>query len=188
MLTMSDPYGGYNPYQPPTHDENPYGAAAGQTGHYQRVGDVLIVSKGATLPLNICIATGQASDGVPVTKKLQWANPLIALTILINLLVYFIVYLIARKTGELTYAFSPEFRKRRMYGILLAVVGPILSIVLMGVGFGNNMEGLGLLGLLGIVGTLIAGALMSQPFRIKKIDDNFIHLKLKPEVFAALGL
>ena len=189
---MSDPYapGGFNPYQAPSAAADAFGAAIQPNAtNYWREGDLLVVNKGATVPPEVCIATGRAGDGQLIRKTLQWAHPAVAIAILFNVIIYIILYLVMRKTGEIGYGFSTAFRNRRRNGILLAILGPVACTFLTIVGFDNRgLEWLGAIAAIGIIATLIVGIIMAQPFRIQKIDEHRVYLKVKPEVFSALGL
>lgn len=191
---MSDnPYGGgeFNPYQAPTAQADGFGPAIQpETGGYWRQGDTLMVSKGATLPSNVCIATGNQSNGQIQTKTLHWAHPAIAVCLIfgvIGLILFMILHFSLRKSGDISYALSEEFYKRRRIGIILAIAGPVASMVIGAVTL-DATPIVAILAIFSFFGTLIAGVIMAQPFRIKKIDDQHIHLKLKPEVFQALGM
>ncbi len=179
----------FNPYQAPVHDEPFNPALSADAANYSRQGDVLVVVKGASLPPEVCLATGERAEGKPVRKNLAWAHPALAIAIFFNLLIYLILYLILRKRGELSYGLSAEFKRRRMIGVLLAIFGPVLSVFVIawGAGARDGEWALGL-GALMMLATLIAGVIMAQPFRIQKIDATHIYLKVKPKVFAALGL
>ncbi|NVB39064.1 hypothetical protein G6O69_14570 [Pseudenhygromyxa sp. WMMC2535] len=187
---MTTPGQSFNPYQAPVATASPYESALPpEANTYWRQGDQLVAMKGAILPAQVCLATGKAADGVAVTKKLQWAHPAVAIAILFNALIYVILYLALRKRGSLTYGLSSEFRSRRIKGILLAVLGPVVCILLMGVGAQTQgFEWALIIGVIALFATLIGGIMLAQPFRVMKIDEHHIYLKLKPEVFSALGL
>ncbi len=188
---MSNPgsgdQGGFNPYQAPAHAAFD-ATMVPATANYWREGELLVVESGSVLPGDVCIATGKPANGEMVDKKLQWAHPAVAVAILVNILLYLIIYLVVRKRGTLSYALSPEFKKRRFNSILLAIFGPLASIGLIAAGVAANQPIALLTGVLAFFITLITGLIRCQPLKIKKIDGSNIYLTVKPEVFQALGL
>jgi hypothetical protein len=174
-----------NPYAPPRSDS--YGGSRrGNDSGYQLMGDVLIAEKGVELP-DLCIFSGEATEGARVRRKLQWAPPWLAILVAISPLIYVIVYYIVRETGELGYALSPAARARRTSGIAMAIGGSVGGF---GAFFWAATEGeigIMVIGLVVFFVGLIAGALRASLFRIVKIDKTHIHLKLRPAAVRALG-
>lgn len=174
-----------NPYAPPQAES--FGAfRTGAATGYHVQGDCLVVEKGTALP-DICVLTGQRTQGDRVQRKLQWAPPWLAVVVVISPLIYIIIYFIMRKTGELSFALSPEARKRRQTGILIGVGGSILAVGMMIGAIAADSVGLVPLAALGLLVAIIAGVMMANLFRVQKIDEHHIYLKLKPAALNAFG-
>ncbi len=173
----------FNPYAPPAAD---WVMADERANLGERAwwfeGDVLVVRKGGSLPVEVCMKTGQPADGKPVTRKLQWVHPAVAITV-ISPIIFLILYLIFRKTGAITYGVSAEFRKRIKTGRIL-MFAPLLLLPLAFV-LPEPALGVGV-GMVVWVVCLIVGLLMAQPFRIQKIDKQNIYLLVDPRLRHAL--
>jgi hypothetical protein len=172
-----------NPYLPPRSEWVP-GPAPGTSTHQQWwfEGETLVVPRFGSLPTDLCVKTGQPTQHPPVTRKLVWVHPLVAISI-VSPIIFIILYLIFRRTGELTYGVSPEFIKRRRIGvglILGAIALFVLSIVTM-----NEDAMFGALVLL-VVGA-IAGFVLMTPFQVRKIDHQLIRLKIDDRFRQALA-
>lgn len=174
----------FNPYAPPKVDwvaaPNPATLVPQQ---WWFEGEELVVLRGASLPTDICVKTGQPTSLPPVHKKVQWVHPAVAITVVISPIIFLILYFIFRKTGELTYAVSPEFLKRRKLGIGL-IVGPLVPIL---AAIPLDMPALAaVFGLLWVI-SMIVGIVIMMPFQIKKIDKEKIHMKVDKRFTAALA-
>jgi hypothetical protein len=175
----------FNPYAPPSADWAMAAAPVGPGGgQWWFQGNTLVVVKGSTLPLNLCVKTGQPSDGEPVKRTLQWVHPLVTLTVLISPLIMIILYFVLRKTGDISYGLSTEMRKRRKTGLILTLA-PLLLIVLLAVALPEPALGF-LLGLLIWLVCLVVGLIMMNPFKITKIDDKYIYLDVDQRFRRAL--
>src|SRR5687767_13019351 len=82
----------------------PYAAPLyGQTGSAEaawRQGDLLVVRKGARLP-HACVKCGLPGDGRPLRRTYYWHEPWVYITILAGLLVYVIIALVLRQSGQI---------------------------------------------------------------------------------------
>ncbi len=172
-----------NPFEPPAEDSLGRAPARRRGGYYMS-GQTLVADKGTALP-ELCLYSGQPTQGKRVTKKLVWATPAISILMVISPLIYLIVYFIVRKSGMLEYSLSDEARSRRTSGIVITLGGIFASIVLLFYGADQHSPPM-ILGALGLmIVALIVGLVRSLVVRIAKIDANHIHLKLRPEAAQA---
>ena len=178
----------FNPYAAPAPGGPAPGGMPGQYGQaFWRQGDELVVRKGAVLP-DRCIATGVPTGGNAVTKELTWVPPWIGiLFVLISPIIGLIVMLIVRKKGSLTYFVSAPVQAKRKTGVLVGV-GLIVGSILMFVG-GAAMEAVAviLLALVVFLAGIIVAAAVGMPFRLTKIDNDNIYIKVKPEFWNGLA-
>lgn len=176
-----------NPYAPPVATgpgHQPHAPGAGT--QYWFEGEELVAHIGASLP-DICIFSGEPAAEGRITKTLQWYPPWIGALVIVSWPIALILMMVMRKRGDLSYCIGAEAKKRRTTGILIATVG---SIVLMGVGIAGlaaESAALGIIGMLGFVVALIAGIVMAQLFQVKKIDDGMIRIKVKPAFIDAMA-
>jgi hypothetical protein len=172
-----------NPYAPPKSDwVHAPSPAALMPQQWWFEGDTLVVLRGASLPTDLCVKTGQPTQLEPKKKTLQWVHPLVAISV-ISPIIFVILYFVFRKTAELTYAVSPEFMKRRRIG-LAAILG---SIALLVISFVSMIPPLIVAGVGVFIVGLIAGIVIMTPFQIRKIDKERIYLKVDERFRQALA-
>lgn len=154
---------------------------------YHRDGDTLVVDNGGVLP-NVCILTGQPATE-RVHKKLQWVPPWIAiLLVFCSPIVYLLVMLATRRTGEIDFAVSEAAKARRRTGIIAGVGGSFasLAVVLIGLQAPDLTPLLALMGAIGFIVSLVVGITLSNLFTVKKIDGQLLYLRVRPAALAAL--
>lgn len=184
--------GGANPFAEVVH--NPY-ASPGVPDPYMpnavggapfqglwREGKLLVMHKLAPLP-DICV-----KSNVPAMRRLQrklrWHHPALALTVLVNVLVYAILAMILSKKATIHIALSEEWfaiRRRRIlyaWGIVLASV--VLFIA--GVAFvdqaNSALPALVIIGAIFLfLGGLIYGQYATALVSPKRMTDDYIWLK-----------
>lgn len=172
-----------NPYAPPKSDwVQPASPNALTPQQWWFEGDTLVVLRFGTLPTDVCIKTGQPTDQPPVKRKVQWIHPAFAIAVL-SPIIFLILFLIFRKTAELTYGVSPEFIKRRKTALAL-ILGPIALIVLSA--FTKSPIAIVATMLIFVV-CMIVGIVMMTPFQIRKIDKERIYLKVDDRFRDALA-
>ena len=140
-----------------------------------RLGDKLIIPKGAPLP-NYCVKCGQPVTGEPFKKTFFWHNPWLFLLVLVNILVYAIVSMILRKRVDLVVPMCPEHLQRRK-NLLIATwvlgLGFIPGGILAGslIHDSDTAVAVGLLtGFLLAIAAIVTGA-MSVIMRPREITD-----------------
>jgi uncharacterized membrane protein YhaH (DUF805 family) len=172
-----------NPYAPPKSDwvQAP-SLTALSPQQWWLEGDTLVVLRFGTLPTDLCIKTGQPTEQPPVKRKVQWIHPAFAIAVL-SPIIFLILFLIFRKTGELTYGVSPEFLQRKKIGLGL-ILGPIALIVLSAV----TQSPIAIVAaMLIFVVCLIVGIVLMTPFQVRKIDKERIYLKVDERFRQALA-
>jgi hypothetical protein len=147
---------------------------------------MLIAEQGAALP-DLCLYSGKPTRGQRVTKKLVWAPPTLAILLLISPLIYLVAYFIVRKTAALEYSLSKKARKRRASGIMIALGGFALSIVLFMVAAAERSSPVLIAALVLMVAALLVGLIRSQLIRVVKIDATHVRLRLSPEAARAFA-
>ena len=175
-----------NPFQPPADDSLGFAQSKRRGSGYFVDGQLLVAEKGTALP-DLCLYSGQPTQGQRTTKKLVWASPAIAILLVISPLIYIIVYLIVRKSGTLEYSLGDEARSRRTSGIVITLGGIAASIVMMAVSADQNSVPMLIVALLLMITALIIGLIRSRVIQIVKIDKSHIHLKLRPETAQAFA-
>lgn len=179
----------FNPYAPPESELT--GPTAGvytpaAAGEVWRLGDLLVMAKGASLP-DRCVRCNGPVD-VRLRRKLSWHRPWIFLTILISVLVYLIIALIVRKKAELEVPLCAEHERQRKNRVGMAWIVVLASVAMgiVGLASPDYVVLLALAPFVFLVG-LILGAAASQPVVPKKIDDRHVWLrKVSPAYLAGL--
>lgn len=137
---------------------------------------ILVMSKGATLP-PWCVKCNEPTHGLVLKRKLSWHHPAIYLLILINLLVYFIVGMVLRKTAPVEIGLCEKHLARRrrniwitwllfvfgVLGFIMAALAEDPAPLLLGIGF--------------ILAAIIFAVVSIRVVMPTKIDDKFVWLK-----------
>ena len=142
------------------------------------------------LPERVCVSCGsQAPHGRMHAKTLYHVNPLLYLSIFLNVLVFFVFYLIFRKKLDVRYYLCPACQQQRRGRILLCgaitstlTVGTVAAFVL------GSIE----LGVLGTcfanLGVLAASYVASPRLRITHYDEGIFSLKGASPLFLSTML
>ena len=158
----------------------PYAAPAyGQVGPMAAAwsqGDVLVVRKGARLP-HACVKCGGPGDGRPLRRTYYWHEPWIYVTILAGLLVYVVIALIIRQSGQIEFALCSEHRARRRNGIIIGLLGFFGGIALFVAAGMTDEPYLVPLGILVLLAGTIVGLIMARVLSPKRIDAQFLWLR-----------
>lgn len=149
-------------------------------GVWQR-GKTLILRRLATLP-DRCVSCNEPAE-TRLTRKLYWHKSWIYVFVLVNLLVYAVVAMAARKTAAVEIPQCAHHAKLRRYGILggwaLMVFGCLAAwgSAAISVDAEGIMEALPLFIFFGsIVAALAVGLTFSRPVVAQHIDDEFVWL------------
>lgn len=173
-----------NPYAPPRAQLDPRAPSA----DFWIDGETLVVRKGSTLASDRCVRTGQTGDVVTWTRNFQWVPRWVSFTILIAWPVYFVAYFLTRKSGKLSFGAGPELRKRRSIGVGVGWGGGALSALVFVLGVTLDEPALLLVGLFALLVAIIVGVLLIQPFRVLKIDDEYLYIKPTSQFLESLGV
>lgn len=80
----------------------------------------VVVCDQAVLPAR-CIKTNELVTDVGMKRKLHWAHPALFLIILVNLLIFLVVYVLVRRPCTIRYFMSPYAKRRQLLKQLFAV-------------------------------------------------------------------
>lgn len=178
----------FNPYAPPKSDlwepRAPADAAAAEG--LWRAGRHLVMSKDAVLP-HRCIRCNRPA-AVRLDRKLQWHRPLVYLALLMNLIVYVIIAVIARKKARIEVSLCDGHDRARKTWMMVGWAIILGALVLFTAGVaGNGLEVLALLAPLLILVGIVIVLFGSQPILPKRIDDHHVWLRnVSPEMLAEL--
>ena len=185
----SEPVTHSAPVLPPNQEPEP--DADFTQGVWKR-GRTLIVSRLATLP-DRCVSCNQPAE-TRLLRKLSWHKAWIYIFLLINLLVYAVAALVARKQAALEIPLCGHHAKIRRYGFLGAWALMVLGSMFAGALVGPLADAEGAASaapLFVFFGTalvaLILGFTISRPVVARRIDDEFVWLgKCSKDFLASL--
>jgi hypothetical protein len=163
-----------NPYAAPRTDVNA-GLTTGGGGGFRRSGALLITSPEVRLPPR-CVKCNAPVDGPLKRKRYYWHHPAIFALVLFNLLIYAIVAVIVRRRAEVTFGLCQVHRAKRNRAIVGGLLGVCLSIGLTAGAIGQQIPVLALVGILGVVVSIVVSAVVARallPTRIDKAGAQF---------------
>jgi hypothetical protein len=149
-----------------------------------RLNKVLIISRDGDLP-DRCIKCNADADGPTKTRTVYWHHPGFYLLLLVNIIVYIIAALIARKTAKVSPGLCARHKRKRTLGIWIGWGGFFVGLVAMSAAFGSNQPDLGMFLIFATAGCVIAGLLISRIVYAKRIDDRYVQLRGCGEAFLA---
>ena len=165
---------GKDRYYQSLRENAPIPTAPGMTNARRSGRKIVIPVNGGQLPSR-CVKTGEpVTESQMKTKTLYWCTPWAALSILLNLIVYLILYLALRKKVIVAIPMSQAgrtiLRKHAFVAIGLAVGGIALTVV----GF-INLDRFGWLPFVGILLLLVGliyGLIKANALRVSKIANG----------------
>jgi hypothetical protein len=176
----------FNPYAPPKSAALEEGRVTDANVAW-RDGKMLMVRKDAILP-DRCLKCNEPAEGFQFKRSLRWASPYYALLILVNLILYILVYVVVSRRGTVTVGICPVHRRKRKRAILagwLAALAGIGSLFLTGVVPDTMMVIPIIAGAFLILAGLIGGIIGSPVLVPARIDKHFIWLrKVSPAYLA----
>ena len=146
---------------------------------FWREGEQLVVVRTAgdvVLP-DTCIKCGQPSSQ-RLNKTYQWHARWIFFFVIISWLIYLILMMIMRKTVKVDFGLCEEHAKKRSTGIMIGVGGGLLSGALMIGGIVGETPAVMVVGIIGLLGAIIAGAMMARTLQPMKMDDHHAWFKV----------
>lgn len=138
-------------------------------------GNQLVMARDATLP-HRCVKCNVATTGPQLKRSLSWHHSAYYLLLLIALLIYVIVAVIVSQRARIEIGLCPRHRRLRQLFLGLAWTGSLLGIAGIIYGFANE-SALGLVGLLVLLGGIIAGNFGARMVYASRIDGHHIWLK-----------
>jgi hypothetical protein len=153
----------------------PPGPPPMMTGGIWREGSTLVMSKDASLP-DHCVKCDAPANGFRLTRRLSWHHPALFLLLLLAWIVYLILALVLRKQATVLVGLCQEhFRRRKKLlaaGWIMFAIGLITPVV----GFSTDYPGMGLLGILLLLVSIVWLSIVTRVVTVKKIDDQFVWL------------
>ena len=166
----------FNPYQPPTAAIiPPLPAAPEATADVWRDGKELVVRYRSQMPAR-CVKCNAPAVQPMKKRRFTWHHPGYYLLILVGLLLYVIVALIARKSVYLSPGLCQTHALRRQRIIWAAWIAAIGGLVLMFSG-GSLGAGAVLLGLVFVLGSLIASTTGARILTASRIDESYARFR-----------
>jgi len=151
------------------------GIAAGAAVGIWRTGKQLVTSVDATLPPR-CIKCNAPAEGKSIKRKLYWHPPLVYLALLLNVVIYIIAALIARKRGVAVISICQIHRSARRNVILISwllVLGGFAAGI---TGIVQQSGWIGGIGGVAFLGGLIYGLVCGRLIVPRKIDKEHMWL------------
>lgn len=138
-------------------------------------GKQLITQSNADLPA-CCVKCGEASTRT-LKRKLYWHHQAIYLLVLVSPIIYIIVAMIVRKSGQLLVPLCDRHLASRKQGILIAWFMVLLSFGCLVAGISYEEPAFFIAFALLLIIGLITGIARSRTVVPTKIDDQYMHLK-----------
>jgi hypothetical protein len=163
-----------NPYAAPRADFNA-GLLGSGPGAFGREGPYLVTGREVTLPPR-CVKCNAPVDGELKRKRYYWHHPAIFGLLVLNVLIYAIVAIIVRQRATVTFGMCQVHKRKRAGAILGGVLGIFASIGIIVFGIGQQVPLLALVGITGIVLSIVISAVVGRallPTRIDKVGAKF---------------
>jgi hypothetical protein len=127
-----------------------------------------------------CVKCNAPAEEPTKLRKVYWHHPAVYLLILINIIIYAIVGAIVRKRARVAAGLCAVHKKRRRRGITLAWTSFIAGIGLLTWGFSDSTANGGVfaaVGIIAVLGSILAGIIVSRIVYAQKIDKSLVWLK-----------
>jgi hypothetical protein len=165
---------------------NPYAPTRASLEHAQKVADptaagvwrqgkILVVLREHDLP-GRCIRCNEPAEPPTRVRKVYWHHPTIYLLILLNIIIYVIVGLIARRTATVAPGLCRDHKKRRRTLLAAGWIAVLAGISAVFVGMGYN-SGLLVAGVLVAFAGVLTGLFGARLLYAKRIDKTHLYLK-----------
>lgn len=179
-----------NPYEPPAADEpnatEPAVASGVVAIGLQLVnGNTLVAEKGSQLP-PICLWNGEPCSAGRRTTNFSWAPGWVWI-FAVSPLLLLVVYLLARKRGELSYCLGKGAEGRQRQARTLLGMAALLGVPLLAIGLSQHVFLLVSLASLVIFVSLVAAAVQAPTLGVARIDERNVHIKLSSDAAAAFA-
>lgn len=162
-----------NPYAPSQASLN--GGTVRDYSNVWRFEKIVILVPDSELP-DRCVKCNDPAEQPTKTRKVYWHHPGFYAVLLINVILYVIVALIARKSAEVNPGLCARHKQRRNLGIAIGWGGLLVGIAAMVVAGRGSPAVVGF-SILGILACVIVGLFMARVVYAKRIDDKYVQLK-----------
>lgn len=166
----------HNPYAPSRASLAGAAVAPSDGGGTWREGPVLVLAPDAALPPR-CVRCNEPAEEPTRSRKVYWHSPWIYLLIVVNLLIYIVVALIARKRAVVAPGLCGVHKKRRRIGIGIAWALLLGGIAVVFVGAVRGGPDGAVAGVLLILVAAIVSTRVTPILRARRIDAQYVRLK-----------
>jgi hypothetical protein len=178
-----------NPYEPPdesgaTEPAVVRGHVAGGALHLVN-GNTLVAEKGSHLP-PICLWNGEPCSAGRRTTTFSWAPGWVWI-FAVSPLLLLVVYLLARKRGDLSYCLGTTAQGRQRQARWLLGIAALLGLPLIAIGLSQRLFLLVALASLVIFVSLVAAVVQAPTLGVARIDERNVHIKLGTDAAAAFS-
>lgn len=167
---------------------NPYAAPTSQLDTFshqcKRDGKYLILPNGSDLPAR-CIKCNAPVEHDTKRITLYWHTPWLYLLVLLNILIYIVVGLIARRTHAVTPYLCEDHRRQRRIRMTIGLGFCFSSLALIFVAAQFQLDVLFGLGFLGAFVSLLATIFMTRRLYANKITKEYVRIGGCGEAFLA---
>jgi hypothetical protein len=160
------------------------GATIISSAGFWRKGKQLVMPLNGALPRR-CVKCNTPVEEDQIRRKLYWHHPAVYAAVLINILVYALVALCVRKTSLAFVSLCPQHRSSRRTVIILSWLCIVAGLVMTIYGFAEEMNALGLAGIILFLGAIIFGIVKGRLVYATKIDKEHVWLGGCKPVFLA---
>jgi hypothetical protein len=142
-----------------------------------RDGDELVALSGSSLPRR-CVKCNAAADEPTRIRQVYWCHPALYLLLPINLVIFGVLVLMLRRKAIVAPGLCAEHKRRHRRAVRLRWTGLLSGLVLSYVGAASPF-GLWamLLGVLIMLGAIVAGMVFARIVYAKRIDKTYVRLK-----------
>jgi hypothetical protein len=174
---MFDRMSSHNPYAP---SKASLGArsiapAAGAEVSVWRDRNIVVMRHDASLPSR-CVKCNEPAELPTKVRTVYYAHPTIYLLFLLNFLILLIVYMIVRKKADIDPGLCAQHRQRRILGLTLGWLGFLAGTLLLILGAAGSSMPMAIIGLLLLIGAIVAGMAWGRLVWAKKIDKDEVRL------------
>jgi len=169
-----------------TEVRNPYAPTRASLEHAQTVedpagagvwrqGKVLVMLREHDLP-DRCVKCNEPAEAPTKVRKVYWHHWTIYLLILLNIIIYAIVGLIARRKGTVAPGLCHDHKQRRRILLAAGWIGVLAGIAAIYVGMAAS-SGLLVAGVLALLAGIVTALFAARLLYAQRIDKTHLYLK-----------
>lgn len=181
----------FNPFAPPKSEVSgkiPEGVNPTSSLYFWREKNQLVVRKGA-IPPRRCIKCNEEPAEPPYHKKVSWHRPFWFILVVLSLWLYILVYFFVRYKGEIEVSLCEKHKSKRRFWMAFSWILGIASLVSVIGGFSQNLPVLGLVGLVGILVAIVTAIVQTRLLIPTKMDESTMWFKgACPEYLDSLSI